>query len=63
MAKHPTIVGDPEMLARLRAWAEPRIGPISTGGGPGSIELLQELIEELAAASGAMPQYRKPSDG
>lgn len=43
--------------------AEPLIGPISSGGGPGSIELLQEIIEELAASSGGVPQYRKEPPG
>lgn len=58
---HPKIRGEPEMLERLRAWAEPLLGHSIPDDGPGNIQRLQDIIEDAAAASGMTPQYRKPT--
>jgi hypothetical protein len=51
------ILGDPEMLQRLRHWVEPLIGKISDW----SLRRLQLTIEDAARDAGMIPQYRKPS--
>lgn len=53
-----TIRGNPEMLARLRAWAEPRIGPINSR----SLIGLQTILEDASDKCGIVPMYRKVSD-
>lgn len=54
----PSVRGDPDMLARLRAWAEPLAGPIADVG-PGGLADLQKIIEDFADETGLVPQYRK----
>jgi len=53
-----TIRGNEEMLARLRAWAEPLIGPVSDW----SLAGLQTILEDASDECGIIPQYRKVSD-
>lgn len=54
LAETPPILGDPEMLARLRVWAEPLVGEISDP----YLLRLQEIIEDAATNSGGTPRYR-----
>lgn len=57
----PRIVGNPEMLRRLRSWAEPLIGEISEP----YLLALQEIIESAAALpenAGVIPRYRATDD-
>ena len=48
------IVGNPKMLGRLRAWAEPLVGAISDE----FLVRLQVIIEDAATRVGITPRYR-----
>lgn len=53
--KQTTIRGNPEILERLRTWAEPMTGPIPEW----HLSRLQSILEDAADATGMVPQYRK----